>query len=317
MSWLTYTVLCFIHALYSIYKSVSSYWKRFDHAPQPLNAPRTKLPTHLALLLVPDDDSPFEQQKDDMLQTVEHVASWCKDAGIEKVSVYDREGLLQDSSMDLRDRLQDADDSPNSSTESEPEYPLTPPLSDVSESRTLTPEMLPPALQLYTIRIPSSPSKRKRDTRNIVKRRKPNSSERKPEIQPITLHLISRSTGKPAVAKVAQHFLQIHAQSKPHALDLSITLEDVGTCLEGERGLPPPDLMIVHDMRPHTRHRPLELHGFPPWQVRLTEFYQTRPDPLPTTCREDEVGSSSSILAESEFRRALDEFSTAEMRLGK
>lgn len=43
--------------------------------------------------------------------------------------------------------------------------------------------------------------------------------------------------------------------------------------LIGEHGFPPPELMIVHHITPHRSPKSvLELHGFPPWQVSLTEF---------------------------------------------
>ena len=65
--------------------------------------------------------------------------------------------------------------------------------------------------------------------------------------------------------------------------DLHAILEGMSTArlprqiysvLSGDRGLPSPDFMIVHNIFPSSRRRkqPLELHGFPPWQITLTEF---------------------------------------------
>lgn len=209
------------------------------------------------------------------MESVERVVSWCKDVGIEKLTVYDREGarvhsrwkqyltgesshcgagILHDSAIDLQHRLQGSEDSSNSSTESEPEYPLTPPLSDVSESRTLTPDLIPPAIHRHTIHVPPHPPVRKRrDVRNVLTRRRPSSklvplyalllhyllslgTDVKSDTNAITLHVISREAGKPAVAKVAQYFLQTQRLSKPvvpNAQDLEYTIEDVGICLEG------------------------------------------------------------------------------------
>jgi dehydrodolichyl diphosphate syntase complex subunit NUS1 len=43
--------------------------------------------------------------------------------------------------------------------------------------------------------------------------------------------------------------------------------------MTGDRGYGPPDLMIVHNVTvPKRQSTPLELHAFPPWQVRLTEI---------------------------------------------
>jgi undecaprenyl pyrophosphate synthase len=52
-------------------------------------------------------------------------------------------------------------------------------------------------------------------------------------------------------------------------LPLPLGKNVISVCV-GESGLPAPDLMIVHSTS--CEHRPLELHGFPPWQIRLTEI---------------------------------------------
>lgn len=93
MSWLTYATLCFIHALYAAYKFVLSYWRHFDDAPQPLTAPRNQLPTHLAMTLVPDEVNNLETCRDVMIENVEQIVSWCKDAGIARLTIYDQEGV--------------------------------------------------------------------------------------------------------------------------------------------------------------------------------------------------------------------------------
>lgn len=92
MSWPTYVALCFIHALYSTFRFIRSYWQSFENAPQPLNTARQKLPAHLALMLVQDNGHSLESQRDIMVQNVERVTGWCRDVGIEKLTVFDREG---------------------------------------------------------------------------------------------------------------------------------------------------------------------------------------------------------------------------------
>ena len=49
---------------------------------------------------------------------------------------------------------------------------------------------------------------------------------------------------------------------------------DLPSFFIGDRGLPSPDFMIIHNVFPSLRRRkqPIELHGFPPWQITLTEF---------------------------------------------
>ena len=48
---------------------------------------------------------------------------------------------------------------------------------------------------------------------------------------------------------------------------------DIYVSLPGKYGFTGPDLMIIHNIIPQKRSRDvLELYGFPPWQIRLTEF---------------------------------------------
>lgn len=90
--------------------------------------------------------------------------------------------------------------------------------------------------------------------------------------------------------------------------------------------------MIVHQISTSYNDRtPLELYGFPPWQMRLTEILSVLNWQLRTSIiladnfwrsynrYPQSVWSRSSELplGEKEFRAALDEFAGAQMRLGK
>lgn len=86
--------------------------------------------------------------------------------------------------------------------------------------------------------------------------------------------------------------------------------------IEGERGFSPPELMIVYDIFPITSQKVLELHGFPPWQMRLTEIYHSE-NLVTSRWKRDEALLGPVPIAMAEFGRALDQYSQAEMRLGK
>ena len=114
-----------------------------------------------------------------------------------------------------------------------------------------------------------------------------------------TLHVVSRDTGKPTIAAVADSLLRnaahgLHRNSilvdedtgkfsmpvadlegilEGTAEDLLCSLCLLGLFTLGDRGYGPPDLMIVHNVTvPRWQSLPLELYSFPPWQVRLTEI---------------------------------------------
>jgi len=78
--------------------------------------------------------------------------------------------------------------------------------------------------------------------------------------------------------------------------------------LESESTLTAPDFLIVHSIGPCNNRTPLELHGFPPWHIRLTEFrYNKYPAQSERHCVLDEIA----------FREALDEYAVAEFRFGR
>lgn len=100
-----------------------------------------------------------------------------------------------------------------------------------------------------------------------------------------TIHVISRSSGKPAIARVADVMANDPKwqQQRIDIRDLNAIFEGLSQVILtrriylvflGDCGLPSPDFMIIHDIFPNLRRRkqPLELYGFPPWQTILTEF---------------------------------------------
>ena len=173
-----------------------------------------------------------------------------------------------------------------------------------------------------------------------------------------SLHILSRESGKPALANTATLLArQYKSVQHPVSQDFTATQADINTLLEGiftlirlggicsrpmtgKYGFPGPDLMLIHNILPHKWSRNvLELHGFPPWQIRLTEFQYVFLYPPLLVCTIDTcfsqiyswnqypVSSWSRWrllwqppyipLDEVEFRRSLDEFASAEQRLGK
>ena len=111
------------------------------------------------------------------------------------------------------------------------------------------------------------------------------------------LQFVSRDTGKPTVAAVADSLLrsiahQPRRRAKEEAEEFSVSIPDIEAVLEGDekrfiaygmsswptfnqgaRGYKAPDLTIVHHVTvPRRQCPPLELHSFPPWQLRLTEI---------------------------------------------
>jgi dehydrodolichyl diphosphate syntase complex subunit NUS1 len=100
----------------------------------------------------------------------------------------------------------------------------------------------------------------------------------------VNLHLLSRDAGKPQLAEAARRL----AASKPDK-DAKLDVQAIDSLIFGVlslhaamfdtfaetsidmTGLPEVDLIIVHPLS-GSSNWPIELHGFPPWQMRLAEI---------------------------------------------
>jgi dehydrodolichyl diphosphate syntase complex subunit NUS1 len=310
-----------LHFIYALVIHVRSYWKRYTWSPpQPLSAARKRLPKHLAIILVADTQLAEEATEKLLSDSVVNAVGWCRASGIQKLTIYEENGLLSASAQTIGDRLPH-NSSGSESSDSELEYPLTPPPSDYSESRPLSPsQSIHSAIPAIRIQVSKSPLEY--DRKRSVKRRKHSAtpSTQKP---PLSLCLISRESSKAAIASTASSLARFHQQQtyngaiRPKDL-FKLSVDTFEHLLEGDDGLCPPDFMIVHCLNPFQRHQsPLELHGFPPWHIRLTEIHQTNTRQRRLFLSAVPHGQITGVLDELSFREALDEFARAEMRFGK
>ncbi|EPT03845.1 hypothetical protein FOMPIDRAFT_1114818 [Fomitopsis schrenkii] len=327
MSWLASLILALFHVVHWLVTSARRFLA-IPKQPQPLVAQRSKLPTHLALLLVLNPHCDRDAVEETLVESVERAVTWCRAAGINRLTVYDREGFLSTLSLDIRKRLVKtfATPSNDSDLETELEYPLTPPSSDDSDSRPLSPdsEVTPFKLCVTSMQIPGHAGKARRrllGVKSTTRRRRPTGGpvSEPTTPAPITLHILSRKAGKPAIAEVANALLRRRVADRPlrDGKQLPVTSEaGISSLLQGDSGFPEPDLMLVHHIHPNPTSDLLDLHGFPPWQIRLTEF--GRDESVEIWWRRwRHPHSAGKPLNEIEFRRALDTYAAAEMRLGK
>ncbi|KAK7064262.1 DUF2235 domain-containing protein [Favolaschia claudopus] len=286
--------------------------------PLPLQTPRRRIPQHLALLLVPDLTHGTFATRKCLLETVDRTVGWCRSAGIEKLTVYDGEGILADCADEISQTFTATHNlvGYDSSSASEIEYPPTPPTSD-SDSRPLSPEERHHKdTSLIILRTPGS---RRRNSRRSFKKRRSERSTLENPLQSLTLCIASRKCSKPAIANVATCLARYRARETQNS---ELTVERLNTMIEGPYSLSDPEFMIVHHLCPSTAPSfPLELFGFPPWQMRLTEIYLHISHCCPTQSLlkwlEPTLESGPRTLSELDFRAALDEYATAEMRIKK
>lgn len=317
MAWAAVLFLNTIHYIYSVVILFCLFWRRLSWtAPHPLRTARSRLPKHLAVVFVIDPKIQFEAC---IVQSVTNLVEWCRTAGIEKLTIYEEHGALLKCSQDIREKV--CYEAEESCSESEIEYPLTPPPSDYSDSRPISPQHdIRMDMQTVTIHL-SDKQKKRNSCRNSRKdtfltRRKDNVINI-PERQ-LILCLASRQSSKPLMASLAQSLVsreRERLQNNPKYRKIfNLGIDELDTLLESNYSLSSPDFMIVHSINPLQYNRAsVELHGYPPWYIRLTEIHHH-------TIRRHPENISSSLptpLDETSFNEALDEFATAEMRFGK
>ncbi|EKM83917.1 hypothetical protein AGABI1DRAFT_51492 [Agaricus bisporus var. burnettii JB137-S8] len=301
-------ILRVLHFLYALTSLARSFWKRQTRPyPRTLQSPRQKLPKNLAVVFVGDTNISPDIVQRTIFESLLNLVEWCRIVGIPKLIIYEEHGHILRLERQICETIFGQEFEQHSS-DSEMDYqPLTPPASVYSESRQL------------------SPCQSATDVTSIQCQGQKNSE---PSVLTPSLCLLSSRSSKDAIANLARSLYLEHGSDstnvrrrKLKSTNFSLTVDYVDSRLQDETGFLPPDFMIVHPINPLQYNRtPLELHGFPPWHMRLTEIYLNQDDrrawrhwlrsrltytPGPT------------VLDEISFRTALDEFALAEMRFGK
>ncbi|VDC01833.1 unnamed protein product [Peniophora sp. CBMAI 1063] len=314
-------LLYLAHLLYSISLAIWSIHARWlKRIPLPLIAQRSKVPKHLGVILVcGEEEARNASVQDTFVRSAERAAAWCRVAGIKRLTLYDRHGVLVQS-PEAKQRLRALELGvktervlPNIV------YPPTPPMTDEAASQYSEEAPSRDALGVSTVSPESGfdglNGKEGLRNRSLVRR---SSAQDYLKVQ-----LASLPSGKETMASVANSLLfaaRHDVRSKSSSKHTSVSVNELQDILEGDGGLDPPDLMIVHHVTCPARQRPpLEMYGFPPWQTRLTEIYYDGSWPLHARLLRH-ISSAlvpNSLLSEMEFRHALDIFSKAEFRVGK
>lgn len=313
-----------IHAIYVVAVSILTGIRRFKwKEPLPLTAHRSKVPAHLCLNLVASDELDPEDAEVAFLECLRRTVGWCKVVGIESLTVYDRDGILVWRQESVRECISQLETCSEESCESELEYPLTPPLSESSNSRSQSPDSSKLSTELSVVTFKATSAARLYKRRNVAVRRR-QKRQPVPHSNNPTLYVVSRDSAKPAIAYAARSLLKNYVcdgffaqQSYPLRDEFQLSSPELGAALQGS--LPPPDLMVVHSLlQPTLVVPPLELCGFPPWQIMLTEFHHTDPEDLIESKPSGRwLRCSPVLISETAFRRALDQYAGAQFRLGR
>lgn len=189
------------HLIYTIVIRVRCLWPRFSTPPQTIHSPRHRIPKHLAIVFVINELISLETAQDVLCTSVMNAVEWCQYIGIKKLTVYDERGersrklycagidvvtadMLSKCTQRIRESLpihrQEHDCS-----KSETYFPLTPPPSDYSESRPISPAQSDgDSIPVTTIHIPGSVSQENKENRVKVTSRPSNYGCENPQAEP-------------------------------------------------------------------------------------------------------------------------------------
>ncbi|KAF9535427.1 hypothetical protein CPB83DRAFT_754001 [Crepidotus variabilis] len=316
-------ILNVLHFIYSAVLKLRSFRQRHSQlTPQHLLAERRRIPKHLALLFVAETGQDVERAKHALSESVLNAVEWCRAIGVQKLTVYEEKDLLSQCIADIQQGLPKLNTEEESPTAQQIYHPLTPPPSDYSDSRPLSPNNGHYSIPFTAIHISGYARHEEFQDHSPLKLRQHFDRDVAPKLNDLLLCLVSRESSKPAVAATAQAIAQtqrnrsLRTSRSQKGTQFALSVEELDKLLEDEDGLSSPDFMIVHHLRsPRQLSTPLELYGFPPWHVRLTELYHSQPHVHRT--RTSVSPQEPHSLDETTFREALDEFATAEMRFGK
>ena len=117
-------------------------------------------------------------------------------------------------------------------------------------------------------------------------------SETSSSNKPLSVLLLSSEDGRDSLVDLTKTLAEMSQRSKLSSNDISVDLVDaeISESVMGE-----PDLLVLFSPI-------VELSGYPPWQVRLTEIYHVQ----------DNEGVGYQV-----FLRALYNYANAQMRMGR
>ncbi|GAA5898892.1 ditrans,polycis-polyprenyl diphosphate synthase [Sporobolomyces salmoneus] len=252
-----------------------------------------KVPKRLAVILSPVGNGRGRRGKGG-IEEVQRLVGWSRELGVLDLTVYDRDGSLSNNVEELVSLLaeQEEEEQPLI-VKRDPKYEEiitlvragSPPSPSRSEQLVSQDSATNSSDETgSSTLVPSSPSSDSLET----------SSPKSPSF---TLRLISRSAGRPQLAKLARELVSSRLQNPSTK---SLSSEEIAQEID-RFPLPEPDLLFVFG------GSYLRLSGFPPWQIRLSEMYHYA---SPNWLRLPQLDYPI-------FRNALDLYGRAEMRLGR
>lgn len=223
-----------------------------------------KLPKHLSVIVEyqEDDGSQGNAGLEGLVNDVCEIAAWAASAGIPLLSVYERTGVLKNYL----------------------------PQTHASIWNTLESYFGPRRKPTLSLRAPHLSSYSPPNT--PPQTAEPNGDSIKEERQHLTVLLLSEHDGRDTIVDLTRTLAEMAQKGDVHQEQINMALIDAQL---SDHVSSEPDLLILFSPT-------VQLKGYPPWQLRLTEIFH-----LP-----DNKGVNYQV-----FLRALYNFAKVEMRIGR
>ncbi|KAB5580717.1 putative undecaprenyl pyrophosphate protein [Coniochaeta sp. 2T2.1] len=221
----------------------------------------SRLPKHLSVILSLEDDGRGGAELERLVNEASEIAAWCASAGISRLSIYEKTGILKGYIPETHRAM-----SQKLAAYFGPSYPA------------------------LSVSAPHTPSV---ETPGRLRPAHTSSSEgiaTEPEQRHLSVMLLSYEDGRDSMVDLTKTLAEMAQRNKISPSDITIDLVDAE--LAESVMTPDPELLILFSPS-------VDLQGYPPWQVRLTEIFHV-PD--------------SQGVGYQVFYRALCNFAKAQMR---
>jgi dehydrodolichyl diphosphate syntase complex subunit NUS1 len=82
-----------IHFIYGLFTKARLFWRQLSLAvPKPLQAPRRRIPKHLAVTFIIDSNIYTDTVQTTLAESALKIIEWCQIAGIPKLTLYEEHG---------------------------------------------------------------------------------------------------------------------------------------------------------------------------------------------------------------------------------
>jgi dehydrodolichyl diphosphate syntase complex subunit NUS1 len=276
-------VFAMLHGIFSLYIRIRQWWNLisyqvssvlyYHHAtPEYIRrdvTPLERLPKHLSCILAAEGARSAKSDLERLIDETAELATWCACADIPLLSVYEKTGTSTTSAVSLscaaRANLR------------------------LGVLKKHMPRVYEAVLLKFTFYFGGQHPALSVTSPHKEGLLSPEGDSKQGHLK---LHLISEEDGRESMVDLTRTLADMSQRGKLSPRDISLELIDAEL---SEGILPEPDLLILFG--PH-----VELSGYPPWQIRLTEIF----------CLRDNQGFGYQV-----FLKALRNYSKAQFRRGK